>query len=148
MRSPYSTWYTVEGLRAAVIYLEGVAAGTPLADVLFLIGAAICFKLIDKAFDVGRLQCVMDATGVEDCWNCSLGTVLNASGMVSLSQVSYVDDLAAPGRATVQRVLAEIAEKVAIVYMILFRFAQCLLRFFPYSFYLCRFILLVLLCGP
>ena len=45
-----NTWYTFEGLMTAVLYMRGVAAGTPLANVLFLIGATVCFGLIGQTF--------------------------------------------------------------------------------------------------
>ena len=33
------TWFAIEGLRSCVVYLQGVGAGTPLADAIFCIWA-------------------------------------------------------------------------------------------------------------
>ena len=112
----HNTWFTTEGLKSAVVFLQGVAAGTPLADVLFLIGAAVVFGSMESQLRNSDLRCSLDASGATDFWNSDLSDAIDEGEQVVFSQVSYVDDLGAPGFCTAHVILQTLADKSAIIF--------------------------------
>ena len=57
------TWFSLEGLRFIVVFIGGCAAGTPLADLLFIIAMAILISCMEMDLEAAGLVYHFDASG-------------------------------------------------------------------------------------
>ena len=66
------TWFSVEGLKWVVAYSSGATAGTPLADMIFIVGMACCMTMIGTRIVSQGLGYQIDAKGARISGNATL----------------------------------------------------------------------------
>ena len=67
-----NTWFSIERLKCCVVFFQGVAAGSSLADAVFRVGASLCFGLIDKNVSKAGVGTYLDAVGASEFWDCDI----------------------------------------------------------------------------
>ena len=106
------TWFSVEGLRHVTVFCQGCAAGTPLADLLYVIAMARILNKMETCLESLGLIYYYDASGTADffgegvCELVHLGTRFDEN-RTPLRNVSYVDDVAVPIVASAQRIVSQ-----------------------------------------
>ena len=93
-----STWASIEGITRVMKYLGGVIAGTPQADLMFILAFSRCVWKLDAAVEESNLDEQIDMEGflgsdppqwlVDECEKEGL-----LSGDCGTVSVSFVDDL-------------------------------------------------------
>ena len=96
-------------------YNSGVAAGTPLADLIFCIGASCIFGEIERQLAAVNLQNFVPGHDASEFWGEDLTASLDCNGNVNASHVAYVDDVAYPGMAHSSMVIDKIASCMTII---------------------------------
>ena len=93
------TWFSLEGLRFIVVFIGGCAAGTPLADLLFIIAMAMLISCMEMDLEAAGLVHHFDATGCAFFFGDDLNGQQEygcTEACTPLRNVSYVDDVAIP----------------------------------------------------
>jgi hypothetical protein len=116
-----STWASIEGIKRVMVYMSGVMAGTPQADLMFILAFSRACHKLDAELSRRQLDRLIDVDGflgqspsnwlVDGCEKA--GLLLDDA---ATKAVSFVDDLTIPIYAEAAVLVSETADFMALAY--------------------------------